>query len=82
VEECEPEYLTQAGVANAHVNLGEVGIHGNEHMMMFEKNDLDIAALISRWIQENVGKGRGIDDERRAAYDAQMQEFPHSRGHS
>jgi hypothetical protein len=49
---------------------------------MFEKNDLDIAALISRWIQENVGKGRGIDDERRAAYDAQMQEFPHSRGHS
>ena len=51
---CVSKYLTQAGVLNTWVNLGDVGIHGNGHMMMWEKNNLEIAAFIGRWIQENV----------------------------
>jgi pimeloyl-ACP methyl ester carboxylesterase len=55
-DDCTSEYLTVAGVPNTHVHLGEVGIHGNGHMMMIEKNNLEIAALINSWIKENVEK--------------------------
>lgn len=57
-DHCTSEYLTQAGVPNTHVNLGTIGIHGNGHMMMIEKNNLTIAALINRWIEENVENKR------------------------
>jgi hypothetical protein len=33
-------------VENTGVNLGDVGIHGNGHMMMLEKNHLEIAAFL------------------------------------
>jgi len=56
-DDCTSDYLTQAGVPNTHVHLGETGIHGNGHMMMIEKNNLDIAALIDNWIKRNVEKG-------------------------
>ena len=58
-DDCTSEYLTQAGVPNTHVHLGKVGIHGNGHMMMIEKNNLEIAALINGWIEENVESKRG-----------------------
>jgi hypothetical protein len=38
------------------VHLGDVGIHGNEHFLMLEKNKLDIAAFIADWIHEKVKK--------------------------
>jgi hypothetical protein len=50
-------YLTQAGVPNTWVDLGTVGIHGNGHMMMLEKNELEIAAFMADWLQDNVEKG-------------------------
>jgi hypothetical protein len=50
-------YLTQAGVRNTWVNLGDVGIHGNGHMMMLEKNSLEIAAFLAGWLVDNVEKG-------------------------
>ncbi|HYT04760.1 MAG TPA: alpha/beta hydrolase [Gemmatimonadales bacterium] len=56
-DQCTSEYLTQAGVPNAQVNLGDVGIHGNGHMMMIEKNNLDIAAFMQSWLEQNVEKG-------------------------
>ncbi len=31
-----------------------VGIHGNAHMMMLEKNELDIAAYVASWLGDNV----------------------------
>ena len=31
-----------------------LGIHGNSHMIMFDKNNLQIADLILKWIDENV----------------------------
>jgi len=34
----------------------ELGIHGNSHMVMLDKNNLQIADLILKWIDENVGK--------------------------
>jgi pimeloyl-ACP methyl ester carboxylesterase len=56
---CVSKYLTQAGVQNTWLSLGMVGIHGNGHMMMLEKNHLEIAAFITRWLEDNVEhKGR------------------------
>jgi pimeloyl-ACP methyl ester carboxylesterase len=43
-------YLTQAGVKHDFIRLAEHGIHGNGHMMMLEKNNLEIAAFLERWI--------------------------------
>jgi pimeloyl-ACP methyl ester carboxylesterase len=56
-DHCTSEYLTQAGVENTHVYLGDVGIHGNGHMMMIETNNLDIAGFMLNWLEENVERG-------------------------
>jgi len=53
-DHCTAEYLTQAGVKNTHVYLGDVGITGNGHMMMLEKNNQAIAAFMANWLEENV----------------------------
>ncbi len=53
-DHCTSQYLTRAGVANEHVPLAEHGIHGNGHMMMLEKNNLQIAGLIADWIGRHV----------------------------
>jgi hypothetical protein len=34
----------------------ELGIHGNSHMVMLDKNNLQIADLILKWMDEHVGK--------------------------
>lgn len=56
-DHCTSKFLAQAGVANALVHLGDVGIHGNGHMMMLEENNLAIAALMARWLEDHVEKG-------------------------
>ena len=61
-DNCTSEYLTQAAVTNTHVYLGDVGIHGNGHMMMIEKNNLEIAAFMLNWLEENVERGHGEAD--------------------
>jgi pimeloyl-ACP methyl ester carboxylesterase len=53
---CVSKYLTQAGVRNTWVNLGSIGIHGNSHMIMVEKNALETAAFVATWLQDNVEK--------------------------
>lgn len=45
-------FLTQAGVPHDFVRLEQVGIHGNGHMMMLEKNNTEIAAWIHNWLAE------------------------------
>jgi len=58
-DHCTSKYLTQAGVQNTLVPLSEVGVRGNGHMMMLEKNNLEIAAVMARWLEDNVeDKGR------------------------
>ena len=53
-DHCTSEYLTQAGVKNEFVRLTDVNIHGNGHMMMLEKNNLEIAAYLVGWAQKNI----------------------------
>jgi pimeloyl-ACP methyl ester carboxylesterase len=47
---CVSDYLTQAGVANDLVRLEKVGIMGNSHEMMQEKNSDAIAAYFNGWL--------------------------------
>ncbi len=49
-DHCTSRYLTQAGVKNQFVRLPDVGIKGNGHMMMLEKNNLEIAKYLDGWI--------------------------------
>jgi len=53
-DHCTAKFLDQAGVKNSFVKLTDHGIRGNGHMMMLEKNNLEIAALLRRWEQDNV----------------------------
>ncbi len=53
-DHCTAQYLTQAGVKNTFVRLAARGIHGNGHMMMLEKNNLEIARVIADWINDTV----------------------------
>jgi pimeloyl-ACP methyl ester carboxylesterase len=53
-DHCTAKFLAQAGVPNTHVRLADQGLHGNGHMMMLEKNNLEIAALLGKWIKAQV----------------------------
>ena len=53
-DHCTSLFLTQAGVRNEFVRLPEIGIRGNAHMMMLEKNNLEIAAFIDGWARKNI----------------------------
>ncbi len=57
-DHCTSQFLTQAGVANDHVRLETVGIHGNGHMMMLEKNSLEIAAYMEAWLRGKLAKSK------------------------
>jgi pimeloyl-ACP methyl ester carboxylesterase len=53
-DHCTAKYLTQAGVKTEYIRLQDKGIHGNGHMVMIEKNNLDIAHVIDEWVVKNV----------------------------
>ena len=53
-DHCTSKYLTQAGVENSFVRLEKVGLRGNGHMLMLEKNNLEIADFIAQWVNKNV----------------------------
>lgn len=53
-DHCTAKYLNQAGVRAEHIRLQDKGIRGNGHMVMIEKNNLDIAHLIDEWVVANV----------------------------
>jgi len=44
------QYLEQAGVHATWMKLGDMGIHGNGHMIMLEKNNMEVAEQMSRWL--------------------------------
>jgi pimeloyl-ACP methyl ester carboxylesterase len=56
-DHCTSQYLTRAGVKNDLIRLGEHGIHGNGHMMMIEKNNLEVAHLVADWISQHISSG-------------------------
>lgn len=47
-------FLKQAGCTVEELRLGSVGVHGNGHMMMVEKNNRDVLQPILNWIDKNV----------------------------
>jgi len=59
-DHCTAKYLSQAGVKTEYIRLQDKGIRGNGHMVMIEKNNLDIARLIDDWLQKNLKAGASI----------------------
>jgi pimeloyl-ACP methyl ester carboxylesterase len=53
-DHCTARYLEQAGVPTTFIRLADRGIRGNGHMMMLERNNLEIAALIGAWLDRHV----------------------------
>ena len=53
-DHCTVNFLTQAGVHPTWIKLADVGIHGNGHNMLLEKNNAEIAAVLSRWLAKAV----------------------------
>jgi len=54
-DHCTVAYLRQARVATVrYVRLADIGIKGNGHMLMLEKNNLDVAAVVEKWLHESV----------------------------
>lgn len=51
---CGAAFLTQSGVQNDFVKLADLGIHGNGHFMMLEKNNLEIASVVEQWLERRV----------------------------
>jgi pimeloyl-ACP methyl ester carboxylesterase len=56
-DHCTVKYLEQAGVHATWTKLADVGIKGNGHMMMLEKNNQEVATVISRWLGKSVSGG-------------------------
>lgn len=53
-DHCTAKWLDQAGVKTEFIRLEDKGINGNGHMMMLEKNNLEIANLLNDWMRRNV----------------------------
>ncbi|MEP3333515.1 alpha/beta hydrolase [Sedimentitalea sp.] len=53
-DHCTAKFLAQAGAPVQFIRLEDKGIHGNGHMVMFEKNNLEIADFLSGWIVEHA----------------------------
>ena len=51
---CIAKWLNQAGVKTTFVNLEDVGLRGDGHQMMSEKNSASIARYLQSWIEKNV----------------------------
>ena len=50
------DFAEKIKAAGGHVdliNLPKIGIKGNSHMMMMDKNNLEVAAVIQKWLAEN-----------------------------
>jgi pimeloyl-ACP methyl ester carboxylesterase len=58
---CTIGYLEQAGVSVDYIQLADIGIHGNGHMMMMEMNSDQIAGVIYDWLGENTPHANAQD---------------------
>jgi hypothetical protein len=56
IENCRNlvQSINQAGGDATLLHLPEIGIRGNSHFLMFDKNNLQIADLILGWIDRHV----------------------------
>ena len=46
------EAIVKAGGSVEVVDLPQAGTHGNSHMLMMDKNNLEVAAVIQRWLEK------------------------------
>jgi pimeloyl-ACP methyl ester carboxylesterase len=53
-DHCTAKYMQQAGAPVEFVRMQDKGLRGNGHMMMIEKNNLDIAAVLDKWMRAKV----------------------------
>jgi pimeloyl-ACP methyl ester carboxylesterase len=53
-DSCDAKWLNQAGVKTDFVKLEDVGLPGNAHEMMLEKNSDGIAKFFASWLDKNV----------------------------
>ena len=53
-DHCTVKFLEQAGVHPTWTKLADTGIHGNGHMLMLEKNNMEIADVMLRWIAKTI----------------------------
>ena len=44
--------LTAGGVAVTSIDLPQLGIRGNGHLMMMDRNNAEIADILNRWLAE------------------------------
>ena len=51
---CIPKFLKQAGVQVEFYRMEDVGLRGNSHVMMLEKNSDDIIKWIAGWMKKNT----------------------------
>jgi hypothetical protein len=51
-DHCTVSYLRQAGIKPTYIRLADIGIKGNSHVMMLEKNNKEIAAVIAKWLDQ------------------------------
>ena len=51
-DHCTVKFLQQAGVKPSFIRLADLGIKGNSHVMMLEKNNKEIAAVIAQWLDK------------------------------
>jgi pimeloyl-ACP methyl ester carboxylesterase len=48
------EYLRECGASVDELRLDDLGIHGNGHAMMLEKNNAEVAAMLTDWIVKHT----------------------------
>jgi hypothetical protein len=57
----EIQQVNGAGGDMTFIALPSVGLHGNSHMFMQDKNNLQVADVIIRWIDEHVEDSSSLD---------------------
>ena len=57
-DHCTVKYLDQAGLRPSWVKLADIGIRGNSHVMMMEKNNKEIASAIGGWLDKTFPRGK------------------------
>ena len=57
-DHCTVKYLQQAGAKPTWIKHADLGIKGNSHVMMQEKNNKEIAAVIYQWLDQAVAAGQ------------------------
>ena len=49
------EFLKQAGCNAVHIELAARGVHGNSHGSMFERNNAEVLAVVTDWMDRPTG---------------------------